>query len=46
LNHLGWSVLVIWECELKCIEEVAAKITQFLCGIPSRNADTPRRESQ
>ena len=31
LSHLGWRVLVIWECQLKDIENVKKKIVKFLC---------------
>jgi G:T-mismatch repair DNA endonuclease (very short patch repair protein) len=30
LKALGWSVLVVWECELKCLDDVQAKIRDFL----------------
>lgn len=30
LNALGWSVLVIWECELKDLDAVKSKIRSFL----------------
>lgn len=32
LKELGWSVLVIWECELKDIESLLKKVTVFLNG--------------
>ena len=30
LNMLGYSVLVIWECEIKYRDKVINKITEFL----------------
>jgi DNA mismatch endonuclease (patch repair protein) len=30
LNKLGWRVLVIWECQLKDLDRVAAKVRTFL----------------
>ena len=30
LKQLGWSILAIWECELKSIQEVSKKIEEFL----------------
>lgn len=30
LESLGWRVLVIWECDLRCIEQVEEKIETFL----------------
>jgi G:T-mismatch repair DNA endonuclease (very short patch repair protein) len=27
---LGWAVLVIWECELRDIEQVEGKVRTFL----------------
>lgn len=30
LSSLGWSVLVVWECELKNIEELSEKIDNYL----------------
>lgn len=30
LNALGWSSLVVWECQLKAPEDVAEVITRFL----------------
>ena len=30
LGKLGWKVLVVWECELKNIEETTEKIRGFL----------------
>lgn len=30
LEGLGWSVAVVWQCELKRPEEVLARVTQFL----------------
>lgn len=31
IRALGWSVLVVWECELKKIEEVESRLRSFLC---------------
>jgi hypothetical protein len=36
LNSLGWSVLIVWECELKRLEEVTAKISEFLSTVPAQ----------
>jgi DNA mismatch endonuclease (patch repair protein) len=36
LQSLGWSVLVIWECEIKNLDKIACKINEYLsdrCGI-------------
>jgi DNA mismatch endonuclease (patch repair protein) len=30
LEQLGWRVLIIWECETKNIDLVAAKVARFL----------------
>lgn len=30
LHEIGWRFLVIWECELKQINELAKRITEFL----------------
>lgn len=30
LNEQGWDVLVIWECEVKNVEELAKRLTYFL----------------
>lgn len=30
LRNAGWSVLVIWECELKDPEALVVKLSQFL----------------
>lgn len=32
LNHAGWQVLVVWECELRNAETVAAEAKRFLEG--------------
>lgn len=31
LRGLGWNVIVIWECELKRPERLAAKLSKALC---------------
>lgn len=31
LKRLGWQVLIIWECQLKNIDSLRAKISEFLC---------------
>ena len=36
LQSLGWSVLIIWECEIKNLDKIACKIIEYLsdrCGI-------------
>ena len=30
LKVLGWSVLVVWECETKIVEDLKLKLTKFL----------------
>lgn len=30
LRRLGWSCLVVWQCELKCPERVLRRVTGFL----------------
>lgn len=30
LQALGWSVLTVWECELKDVDEVSNKVLRFL----------------
>ncbi len=30
LSHLGWKVLDVWECELKNVEALSARILYFL----------------
>lgn len=30
LDHMGWHVMVIWECELKDLDSVKQKLTFFL----------------
>ena len=32
LREAGWSVLVLWECEMKDLEELRARISRFLEG--------------
>ena len=32
LEHLGWSVLVVWECELRDIDALAKKLRRELRG--------------
>ncbi|HEU4388403.1 MAG TPA: DNA mismatch endonuclease Vsr [Blastocatellia bacterium] len=32
LQSLGWSVLIVWECELKDLTSVRARIKEFLEG--------------
>ena len=32
LNQLGWSVMVVWECETADREELAARLAEFLDG--------------
>ena len=43
LRQLGWSVLIIWECELKDIGRVETSLTEFLSFLSvdcSRHANT------
>jgi DNA mismatch endonuclease (patch repair protein) len=30
LEELGWRVLVVWECETRHLERLAAKLSNFL----------------
>ena len=30
LRQLGWSVLVLWECQLRNQQQIAARLTRFL----------------
>ncbi|MDP9010488.1 MAG: very short patch repair endonuclease [Pseudomonadota bacterium] len=30
LRRLGWSCLVVWECELKNLDRISARISRFL----------------
>lgn len=30
LRELGWSVLVVWECQIKDVAELRGRITEFL----------------
>lgn len=39
LNHLGWRVFVIWECELKDMEKVQRSVRRFL-DAPGRRGAT------
>jgi DNA mismatch endonuclease (patch repair protein) len=32
LRQLGWNVLVVWECEIRHIEQLENKIRQYLDG--------------
>ena|SRR5882724_62798 len=38
LRRLGWSVLVVWECETSNYPRLEAKLIRFL-GAPSRNSE-------
>lgn len=38
LDALGWSVLLIWECELRDAPQVAARLAAFLIETPSRRS--------
>ena len=39
LGQLGWSVMVIWECETTNLEILAARLTGFLDRTAPRSAD-------
>ena len=41
LETNGWRTLVIWECEIRDAERLAAQIRRFLSG----SAKSPRRDS-
>lgn len=30
LTHLGWKILVLWECELKNTEQIEVRVKEFL----------------
>ncbi len=32
LDALGWNILILWECELKNMEELATRISHFMEG--------------
>ena len=34
LNNLGWAVLIVWECELRDMPSLAAKLSTFLSDRP------------
>jgi DNA mismatch endonuclease, patch repair protein len=34
LKALGWDFLVVWECELKNVEDLMTKVSNFLGGGP------------
>lgn len=41
LREMGWDVLVVWECELRDLDEVQRRITHFL-GATGGASPTPR----
>lgn len=41
LKELGWDVLIVWECETKDKETLAAKINQFLSNKIAQPGATP-----
>lgn len=43
LKKLGWKMLVIWECELKNLAKVEAKLARFL--LAKAPADRGRQDS-
>jgi DNA mismatch endonuclease (patch repair protein) len=38
LRRLGWSVLTVWECQMKNAELVAKRIRRFLAHAPGRSS--------
>ena len=36
LNQLGWSVMVVWECETADLEELAPRLAEFLDAAAAR----------
>lgn len=38
LEVLGWQVLVVWQCETKDLDSLAAKLTAFLDDVDSRRS--------
>lgn len=43
LRRSGWNVIVVWECELRDIQQLAARLPQQICKSPnvSRVEDRP-----
>ncbi|WP_155326394.1 very short patch repair endonuclease [Desulfosarcina ovata] len=44
LNEMGWSVLVIWECQLKNLEELIETINNFLGPCKKNNFQPPNQK--
>lgn len=40
LNDIGWSVMTVWECELKDLREPTKRLVAFLDDAPSENQGT------
>ena len=38
LEALGWSVLVVWQCELRDLSSIMEKVTLFLNNIPEKRS--------
>jgi DNA mismatch endonuclease (patch repair protein) len=42
LRNLGWSVLIVWQCELTSIETIRGRLLKFLGGT-GRSGPRPKR---
>ncbi len=38
LGELGWSVMIVWECETSDLEALAPRLAEFLSGAASRTS--------
>lgn len=36
LREMGWDILVVWECELKDIEQISRQLASYLAGFTLR----------
>jgi DNA mismatch endonuclease, patch repair protein len=43
LRRLGWRYLIIWECELKHLDRVSARISDFLASPPGNSSTQPAK---
>jgi DNA mismatch endonuclease, patch repair protein len=42
LHALGWSVLIVWQCETRDLEDLTAKLTCFLETVPGSASNSPQ----
>jgi len=42
LQALGWSALVVWQCELRNVSSITERVALFLSGNPKRRSTQPR----